>query len=118
MPVKQPNQHNRIIGRAGEELATIYLREKGFTILERNVRTKFGEIDIVATNNGILYCVEVKTRTNTAYGFPHEAITPKKLQRMLLTAQMFAQKLNYYGEIKLYLAEVIQDKVTITELEL
>ena len=48
-------------GRRGEELAAAHLRRRGFTILDRNVRGRYGEIDLVATDGTVLAFVEVKT---------------------------------------------------------
>jgi putative endonuclease len=48
-------------GRLGEDLAAKFIEAKGYKILERNFRTQFGEIDIIAKKNGVLIFVEVKT---------------------------------------------------------
>jgi putative endonuclease len=52
----------RALGRRGEELAGRLLRERGFTLLERNARTRYGEIDLIAFDGAALVFVEVKTR--------------------------------------------------------
>jgi putative endonuclease len=75
-----------ILGRRGEELATEYLRQRGFEVIQRNWRCPIGEIDIVARTGPTLVVVEVKTRASTAYGHPFEAITPEKLRRLYLLA--------------------------------
>ena len=54
--------HRRTLGRLGEELAADHLRRLGFAILERNARTRAGEIDIVACDGDTLVFAEVKTR--------------------------------------------------------
>ncbi len=52
----------RALGRLGEDLAVAHLRRLGFTLLERNARTRYGEIDAIAFEGRTLIFVEVKTR--------------------------------------------------------
>ncbi len=86
------NQHNQIIGKWGESLAVDFLTARGYSIETRNARTPYGEIDIVAKQNDLTIFVEVKTRTSTKMGLPEEAITPRKLEHMLTSAQYYAAK--------------------------
>jgi putative endonuclease len=79
--------HKQNLGAVGEQAAEHYLGEHGFVILERNVRTKYGEIDIIGMDGSELVFIEVKARTNTAYGFPEESINPGKRQHMIDSAQ-------------------------------
>ncbi|KAB3537226.1 YraN family protein [Alkaliphilus pronyensis] len=65
-------------GYIGEAVAKKFLLDKGYKILFQNYRTKFGEIDIVATIDNIVAFIEVKTRKTIAYGMPREAINYKK----------------------------------------
>lgn len=58
------------------------LRQKGYRILERNFRNKFGEIDIIAYDSGKLVFVEVKSKIGDEFGAPEEMISPGKLQKM------------------------------------
>lgn len=51
----------QLTGRIGEELASAHLTERGWRIIERNARTRYGEIDIVASDRSALVFVEVKT---------------------------------------------------------
>lgn len=71
--------HNDDIGRAGEEMAARLLREKGLAIVERRVRFRRGEIDIVARDGEEWVFVEVKTRASDAAGHSSEALTPRKI---------------------------------------
>ena len=54
--------HRRDLGQTGEELAARHLERLGYRILERNHRTRWGELDLVATDGGTIVFVEVKTR--------------------------------------------------------
>jgi putative endonuclease len=101
--------HSRqAFGRWGESLAAEYLVERGYTILERNVRTPYGEIDLVACQDEELSSfeavvgerqkgfatifVEVKTRSSRSFGLPEEAVTSRKQAHMLAAAQAYLQQ--------------------------
>lgn len=70
------------LGRHGEQLAADYLTAAGLTIIERNWRSRQGEIDIVATDGPVLVVCEVKTRSSVGFGTPLEAITVQKAMRL------------------------------------
>lgn len=76
-------------GKRGEELAAKYLQKKGYRILEKNFRGRYGEIDIVALEKDTLVFIEVKTRTSSQFGAPLESITPWKLRSVIKTAQFY-----------------------------
>ena len=84
--------HNQKIGRWGEEIASSYLQNKGYEFVDGNVRTPYGEIDLIMRFNGILVFVEVKTRTSSCYGPPEQAITPRKQLNMFNSAEHYAEK--------------------------
>lgn len=73
----------------GENAAVEYLEKKGYDIIERNYRKGYGEIDIIAVKEKTLVFVEVKTRTSSQFGTPFEAITPRKLQDIIKTSQVY-----------------------------
>ncbi len=77
------------LGKLGESVAASFLQKRGFTIVERNFRIRYGEIDIIAKDHDTLVFVEVKTRSNNAFGEPEEAITPKKFQELMKTSQIY-----------------------------
>lgn len=79
-----------ILGKRGEELATSFLRTKGYTISGRNVRLSEGEIDIVAMRNDILTIFEVKTRSTLRHGNPYEAVDRRKQTKLLRLAEKYA----------------------------
>lgn len=81
--------HNVKIGKIGEQKATTYLKTHGYKILDRNFRVKTGEIDIIAQKGNILAFIEVKTRTQTKYGVPCEAVNYYKRKNIYETAQMY-----------------------------
>ena len=77
------------IGERGELRAAEYLQNKGFYILERNYRTRRGEIDLICANDRYLVFVEVKTRSSTSFGMPCEAVTSVKQRKLVLAAQQW-----------------------------
>ena len=79
-------------GRKGEDAAVRYLQQNGYRILERNLRAKFGEIDVVARDGPALCFVEIKARSSTRFGFPEEAVNFFKRQRLLRLASWYLQR--------------------------
>ncbi|HHV27220.1 YraN family protein [Anaerosalibacter bizertensis] len=73
-------------GKIGESIAVNFLIGKDYYILERNFRSKTGEIDIIALKGDMLIFVEVKTRTSIDYGYAYEAVNRKKQRRIMNTA--------------------------------
>lgn len=76
-------------GAAGEVMAARFLREKGYTLVGVNVRTRFGEIDMIAQKDTYLVFVEVKTRGEEALYEPREAVTGAKQSKILKTAALY-----------------------------
>jgi putative endonuclease len=70
------------LGAYGESVAARHLVEQGMVVLDRNWRCEAGEVDLVLRDGPVLVVCEVKTRSSTAYGTPHEAITDAKLDRL------------------------------------
>jgi putative endonuclease len=83
-------KYKKEIGAWGEGIAADWLAERGYSIIARNVRTPYGEIDIIAQQGDVTIFVEVKTLTSSANFFPETNITPIKQQHMLNTAQHYA----------------------------
>ncbi len=66
----------------GETLAAEFLAARGYQIIARNHRSRFGEIDIIALHKSDIVFVEVKTRSSDRFGTPAEAITRSKLEKL------------------------------------
>lgn len=86
------------IGRRGEELAVSFLRKKGYKVLERNYRTRTGEIDIVARHKGCLVFVEVKSRRSGRFGNPKFAVTAHKQRKISMVALEYLKKHHAMGK--------------------
>ncbi|WP_130806940.1 YraN family protein [Senegalia massiliensis] len=84
-------KHNKIKGNIGEEKAIKYLINKNYKILEKNFTTKIGEIDIIAKDNDIVVFIEVKSRLNSKYGSPYEAVNFKKQRKIINTAKLYSK---------------------------
>ncbi len=82
--------HNQL-GKAGEEAAVAYLEGEGYTIRHRNWHKSHLELDIVATDGEELVFVEVKTRSNTDFTQPEEAVTPQKIRRLVIAADTYVK---------------------------
>ncbi|MCD8293359.1 MAG: YraN family protein [Prevotellaceae bacterium] len=91
--------HN-VLGRAGEDAAAAYLQQNGYTIRHRNWRKNHLELDIVAMKAGELVVVEVKTRADTAYKEPHEAVDRRKIRRIVIAADAYMKHFNIDATVR------------------
>jgi len=76
-------------GKLGEKLAEDFLIDKGYTILHRNWRHSYYEIDIVALKDQLPHFIEVKTRSSNEFGEPEESVSKKKIRFLLQAADEF-----------------------------
>ena len=80
---------NKQKGNIGEDLATEYLVENGYSVIKRNYRIRNAEIDIIAEKDGTVAFVEVKYRKNNALGTPAEAVNAAKQKKIISAALSF-----------------------------
>lgn len=83
-----------LLGAWGEAEAARFLETHGFNILERNVRTRYGELDIVARDGSVLVFIEVRTKTRTTHGHPFETIDQRKQRKLIGMARWYLQARN------------------------
>jgi putative endonuclease len=88
----------QVVGRWGEDAAADYMKANGYSVLARNVHSAHGEIDIVASKDGLLVFVEVKTRSSHAFAFPEDSVTRRKQAYMLSAAEDYLQAHPESGE--------------------
>jgi putative endonuclease len=81
----------KLLGSQGEHKAALYLEAEGFSLIARNIRSPYGEVDLVVGKGNVIAFVEVKTRTKTYFDLS-QVITKTKQQRIIKTAQVFIQK--------------------------
>lgn len=91
------SDRRRALGQRGEEMAEIFLSQLGYEIVGRNVRTKRGEIDVIAIDKDSLVFVEVRTRSSLAYGSAAESVTWKKQQKLRELALDYLQSCSHYA---------------------
>ncbi|MGN0771681.1 MAG: YraN family protein [Christensenellales bacterium] len=104
--------NNKKSGINGENLAAEFLENKGFVILERNYSCRIGEIDIVAMDKDVLVFVEVKSRDNTRFGMPLEAITPAKVRSIIATARYYiATHKKYDLQVRFDVVAILRGKI-------
>jgi putative endonuclease len=92
--------HNRERGRLGEEAAARWLGQRGYRSLERNVRTRAGEIDLVAQDGETLCFVEIKARTDRSFGPAVAAVTPAKQRRLARAAALHLAVNPWHGPVR------------------
>ncbi len=74
-------------GQAAEQLAAAYLQRQGLTLIERNYRSRFGEIDLIMRDGKEVVFVEVRLRSNGMFGGAGASITAAKQQKLVRTAE-------------------------------
>ena len=97
--------NNKKTGSKGEQVAADFLADKGYEILERNYREKYGEIDIVSRckvkgENYIVF-VEVKTKTEGEYGEPWEMINKHKIMQITQMGYLWSMQNHYHGLLRI-----------------
>ena len=101
--------HNEL-GVQGEQLAEKHLKEGGYTVLCRNYRYQKAEIDIIASKQGILTIVEVKTRTSDHIKPISEAVDRKKIKLLALAADNYILENEWDGEVRFDIITVLRSK--------
>ncbi|HMZ45736.1 MAG TPA: YraN family protein [Chitinophagaceae bacterium] len=79
------------IGNLGEDLSAKWFELKGYFILERNWRYKRSEVDIIASKENKLHFIEIKTRTNSNFGYPEESINQVKMNALKKAAVAYLE---------------------------
>lgn len=79
------------LGERGEALAWNFLRKRGYSILIKNYRVRLGEVDVIARKDGVLVFLEIKTRRDSRFGSPEEAVDWRKRQKLIRVAQTYLQ---------------------------
>lgn len=98
------------IGVFGERQALMYLQNCGYQILDVNWRYKHWEADIIMKDRDILVFVEVKTRSNMAFGQPEDFVDIRKEKNLFKLADVYMQRVGHEGEIRFDIVSVIKGK--------
>ena len=108
---------SRALGARGEDLAAAWYAERGWQVLDRNWRSgRAGELDVVATRDGVLAVCEVKARSSAAFGTPLEAVTPAKQARIRrLAAAYLAASPVRARTVRFDVAAVLDGRLEVVE---
>ncbi len=99
-------------GDRGEALAAAYLERTGCTVLKRNHCIRGGEVDIIFRDGDTLVFGEVKTRSQSRFGSPAEAVSKKKQRRICRAALDYAFTKNCVDEkMRFDIIEIVNDKI-------
>lgn len=85
-------KQNLSLGQLGEQIASRYLSHRGFKLIEKNFKKRYGEIDLICIDSKTLVFIEVKTRRSGKFGGSKEAITPWKLRSLKNAAYYYKLK--------------------------
>jgi putative endonuclease len=118
----------REIGVLGESLAEKYLQQKDYIVVQKNFRTRFGEIDIIAISpdKKFLCFIEVKMRKQNLFGSPQEAVDERKTRKILSVAEEFLSSYYKVQELEtknlnvrfdVISVEITPDNVSIEHIE-
>lgn len=88
------------LGREGERAAAALLRSHGFAIVGAGFRARRGELDLICKRGNVLFIVEVKTRTDDAFGSPLEAVGARKRRALLSAASEYRALTEWRGPIR------------------
>jgi putative endonuclease len=112
----QPVNRRGALGRAGEARAAAWYLGHGYQIIERNWRSRLGEIDLVCAGHGVLVICEVKTRCTDHLGSPVEAVTrSKQLRLRRLAAQYIFLHTCGHHEVRFDVAAILGPTLTVIE---
>lgn len=101
-------EHNEL-GKKGEEIALEHLRKLGYIILEKNWRAGHNELDIIARDKEFLVIVEVKSRQNSNFAEPEEAVTRDKQNALIRAANAYIYKKNISLEARFDIISIVHN---------
>ncbi|NPA65381.1 MAG: YraN family protein [Epsilonproteobacteria bacterium] len=104
---------SRAKGDIAEQQAITYLKVNGYEIIDQNFYSRFGEIDIIAKKEDILHIIEVKSALD--YEVAIANITPKKLQRIIKTAEIYMKKNGFNGNYTYDAVIVTPEEIELLE---
>ncbi len=106
-----PHKSNTQKGKEAEQKAIHFLVNLGYEILCQNYRYQRGEIDIIAKIDDTIVFVEVKSRQNSYFGLPEEAVTAKKQDLIHQTANNYLIENNLHNPIRFDIIAILPDEL-------
>jgi putative endonuclease len=109
---------NRETGRRGEEVAREYLEKQGLELVERNWGNKWGEIDLIMKDKGVLVMVEVKAKVGREYGAPWEIVTRRKLAQVKRMGELYLREVGWQERARIDVVGVVFNReIEVEELK-
>lgn len=102
-------------GAWGEQRAARWYQDAGYTILERNWRTRTGEIDLIARNNDEIVFCEVKARRSNSVGAASEAVNWRKQKRIRTLAAQWLKENNHHGQVRFDVVAITGNQINVIE---
>ncbi|MBN2120348.1 MAG: YraN family protein [Candidatus Omnitrophica bacterium] len=101
---------NLAIGYLGEDIAKRYLQKKGYKIIERNYKTKYTEIDLIARDRKTLVFIEVRTKTKEEFGIPEESLNHNKINKLIRGATAYMIQKRYEIDYRIDAVCIVLEK--------
>ncbi len=102
--------NTKYLGLTGEQIALEKQKKKGYTLVFQNFRCRIGEIDLVMLLDTTLVFVEVKTRSSDFFGYPEEAVSKQKQEKLRKSAEYFLEETSIlYKEVRFDIISIIQN---------
>jgi putative endonuclease len=98
------------LGQLGERMAENYLTMKGFKIVDKNIRYRKWEIDLIAHSEDKLVIVEVKTRQTREIGEPWKAVTRTKQKQIIACANNYIRKRNIALDVRFDIVSIVHNQ--------
>ncbi len=105
------------LGTSGEGLAEDHLRGLGYRIIGRDVRTPFGQLDLVAMDGTTLVFVEVKTRAGASFGLPQESVDARKIRKLRQLATYYLKRHPYAGLMRFDVVGLVVEQGRLRRLD-
>lgn len=103
----ESRQKAKELGVLGEQIARKWLAEHGYSIIENNYQPRKHEIDLVAFEGGDLVIIEVKTRSDTSFGRPEDAVDHRKRQYLIRMANQFVRSHHWEGNTRFDVVSIV-----------
>jgi putative endonuclease len=103
-------EHN-LLGKAGEDAAVDYLERHDYVIRHRNWRKGHFELDIVAAKDNELIVIEVKTRSNTLFAEPEDAVDLPKIRRTVRAADTYIRLFQIDSPVRFDIITIVGDEI-------
>ncbi len=111
----RPDMHNKILGAKGERAARRFLKRNGYKILEKNFKSPFGEVDVIAQKGEVIAFIEVKTRISDSFGSPSQAVTPERQKRYFNAARYYFAERQIDFVVRFDIIEVFRGEINHIE---